>query len=181
MKRCSSVAPERIVFAPESSVNPGGEVVEGSVIINGKEIFAPLFVHIDDDAIVGSNGATVICPVDDLYSFEDGELIPAGTLIVSGCVTLNGELKCAPPPFTIGEDDEAFATDNTMVDGDAEGEDVETRGFCTDWDKINIDWLNGVANWNIPDLEGAALIGISSGVSSLMIKLSSILGKATGS
>ena len=85
MKRCSSVALERITLAPGSSVNPGCEVVEGSVIINGKEIFAPLFVHIDDDAIVGSNSATVICPTDELYSFEVGERIPAGTLIISGC------------------------------------------------------------------------------------------------
>ena len=184
MKRCSSVAPERTVLAPGSSVNPGCEVVEGSVIINGKEIFASFFVHIGDDAIVGSNGATVICPVDDLYSFADGELIPAGTLIVSGCVTLNGELKCAPPPFTIGEDDEAYATDNAQGDSataieDGVGGDGETRGFCTDWDKIDTEWLDDVANFKVPDLGGMAIGGIQSYASDLIMKLSGILGKLT--
>ena len=184
MKRCSSVALERTVLAPGSSVNPGCEVVEGSVVIKGRETFAPLFVHIGDDAIVGSNGATVICPADDLYSFEDGERIPAGTLIVSGCVILNGELKCAPPPFTIGPDDEAYATDNTKGDGattleDSEDGDGETRGFCEDWDKIDIKWLEDIANFAVPDLEGMALGGIQAYAAELMMKLSAVLGKLT--
>ena len=180
MKICSSVAPERTVLAPGSSVNPGCEVIVGSVIIKGKETFAPLFVHVGDDAIAGSNGATVICHADDLYSFEGGERIPAGTLIVSGCVTLNGELKCAPPPFTIGEDDEAYATDNAQGDSataieDGVGGVGETRGFCTDWDKIDTEWLDDVANFKVPDLEGMAIGGIQSYASELMMKLSAVL------
>ena len=190
MKRCSSVALERTVLAPGSSVNPGCEVVEGSVIIKGKETFAPLFVHVGDNAQVGPNGATVICPTDDLYSFEVGERIPAGTLIVSGGVILNGELKSAPPPFTIGPDDEAYATDNTKGDDattleDGEGGDGgaggagETRGFCEDWDKIDLEYLDDIANFRVPDLEAMAIGGIQAYASELVGRLSAVLGKLT--
>ena len=181
MKRCSSVALEKMYLAPGSSVNPGCEVIEGSVIIKDRETFAPFFVHVGDNAIVGSNGATVLCPTDDLYSFEVGERIPAGTLIVSGCVILNGELKCAPPPFTIGPDDEAYATDNTKGDGATTLEDGEgeTKGYCENWDKINIEWLDDIANFVVPDLEGMALGGIQAYAAELMMKLSAVLGKLT--
>ena len=48
MKKCSSVALERIKLAPGSSVNPGCEVIEGSLTINGNETHAPFFVHVGD-------------------------------------------------------------------------------------------------------------------------------------
>ena len=70
MTSCESIARERRDLAPGSGVNPGCEVIEGSVIIDDTEIFSPLFIVIGDDAIVGSNGATVLCPNDDLFSFE---------------------------------------------------------------------------------------------------------------
>ena len=135
------------------------------------------------DGVAGDNGAVVIWPDtgNDLMQYDDGEIVPAGTTLHSGCVIENGEMKCAP-----------YVTENTSTamggTGDTSGnagDDGEDKGFCVGSGTVDtpskeeLDWLKDIANFQMPDLQSWALSGFTAKVQELVGKLSEILGKLT--
>jgi hypothetical protein len=134
------------------------------------------------DGVAGDNGAVVIWPDtgNDLFQYDEGESIPIGTTIHSGCVKYSdGEIQCAPPPFTTDRDSVAVAGP-PPVDGSGDGED---KGFCVGAGNVDMpsddtmQWLTDLANLQVPDLEGWILSGFTAEITKLMSKLGQVLGK----
>ena len=179
-QRCKSIAGQRVTLGPGEPIIPGCELTEGSGIFENKEEFPFMFAVVD--GVAGANGAVVIWPDtgNDLMRYEDGDIVPSGTSLHSGCVIENGELKCAP---YITQDD-SVATDGTEATGNV-GDDGDDKGFCIgsgNVDKPSDDemaWLKDLANFQLPDLQAWALSGFTKKVQELMSKLNEVLGKLT--
>jgi hypothetical protein len=178
--RCKSIAGERVELGPGDPIIPGCELIEGSGIFVSKEEFPMMFAEVD--GVAGDNGAVVIWPDtgNDLFQYDEGESIPIGTTIHSGCVKYSdGEIQCAPPPFTTDRDSVAVAGP-PPVDGSGDGED---KGFCVGAGNVDMpsddtmQWLTDLANLQVPDLEGWILSGFTAEITKLMSKLGQVLGK----
>ena len=176
-KRCKSIAGQRVSLGPGQPIIPGCELIEGSGIFVSKEEFPFMFAEID--GVAGDNGAVVIWPDtgNDLMRYGEGETVPVGTTLHEGCVIENGELKCAPHTTQ----DEAVAAAAGSFGNDGDDGDGGGEGFCigsgiapTDEEE---DWLNDIANFELPDLQAWALSGFTAKVQELMGKLNKILGK----
>jgi hypothetical protein len=179
-RRCRSIAGLRVDLGPGDPIIPGCELIEGSGIFVSKEEFPMMFAEVD--GVAGDNGAVVIWPDtgNDLFQYDEGESIPIGTTIHSGCVKYSdGEIQCAPPPFTTDRDSVAVAGP-PPVDGSGDGED---KGFCVGAGNVDMpsddemQWLTDLANLQIPDLEGWILSGFTAEITKLMSKLGQVLGK----
>ena len=178
--RCKSIAGQRVTLGPGEAIIPGCELIEGSGIFENKEEFPMMFAEVD--GVAGDNGAVVIWPDtgNDLFQYDEGESIPIGTTIHSGCVKYSdGEIQCAPPPFTTDRDSVAVAGP-PPVDGSGDGED---KGFCVGAGNVDMpsddtmQWLTDLANLQVPDLEGWILSGFTAEITKLMSKLGQVLGK----
>ena len=178
--RCKSIAGQRVTLGPGEPIIPGCELIEGSGIFENKEEFPMMFAEVD--GVAGDNGAVVIWPDtgNDLFQYDEGESIPIGTTIHSGCVKYSdGEIQCAPPPFTTDRDSVAVAGP-PPVDGSGDGED---KGFCVGAGNVDMpsddtmQWLTDLANLQVPDLEGWILSGFTAEITKLMSKLGQVLGK----
>ena len=178
--RCKSIAGQRVTLGPGDPIIPGCELIEGSGIFIDKEEFPMMFAEVD--GVAGDNGAVVIWPDtgNDLFQYDGGESIPIGTTIHSGCVKYSdGEIQCAPPPFTTDRDSVAVAGP-PPVDGSGDGED---KGFCVGAGNVDMpsddtmQWLTDLANLQVPDLEGWILSGFTAEITKLMSKLGQVLGK----
>jgi|7_EtaG_2_1085326.scaffolds.fasta_scaffold15143_2 hypothetical protein len=183
-QRCKSIAGQRVTLGPGDPIIPGCELIEGSGIFVSKEEFPMMFAEVD--GVAGDNGAVVIWPDtgNDLVQYDEGDIVPAGTSLHTGCVIENGELKCAP---YITENDSVAASsedgnESTGNDGDDGGGD---KGFCVGSGTVNkpdedaMAWLNDIANFKLPDLQAWALSGFTAKVQELMSKLNEVLGKLT--
>ena len=179
-RRCRSIAGLRVDLGPGDPIIPGCELIEGSGIFENKEEFPMMFAEVD--GVAGDNGAVVIWPDtgNDLFQYDEGESIPIGTTIHSGCVKYSdGEMQYAPPPFTTDRESVACAGP-PPVDGSGEGED---KGFCVGAGTVDmplgdeIKWLTELANLEIPDLEAWMLSGFTAEITKLMSKLGQVLGK----
>ena len=179
-RRCRSIAGLRVDLGPGDPIIPGCELIEGSGIFVSKEEFPMMFAEVD--GVAGDNGAVVIWPDtgNDLFQYDEGESIPIGTTIHSGCVKYSdGEIQCAPPPFTTDRDSVAVAGP-PPVDGSGDGED---KGFCVGAGNVDMpsdddmQWLTDLANLQVPDLEGWILSGFTAEITKLMSKLGQVLGK----
>jgi hypothetical protein len=179
-RRCRSIAGLRVDLGPGDPIIPGCELIEGSGIFVSKEEFPMMFAEVD--GVAGDNGAVVIWPDtgNDLFQYDEGESVPIGTTIHSGCVKYSdGTVQCAPPPFTTDRDSVAVAGP-PPVDGSGEGED---KGFCVGAGTVDmplgdeIKWLTELANLEIPDLEAWMLSGFTAEITKLMSKLGQVLGK----
>jgi hypothetical protein len=179
-RRCRSIAGLRVDLGPGDPIIPGCELIEGSGIFVSKEEFPMMFAEVD--GVAGDNGAVVIWPDtgNDLFQYDEGESVPIGTTIHSGCVKYSdGEIQCAPPPFTTDRDSVAVAGP-PPVDGSGDGED---KGFCVGAGNVDMpsdddmQWLTDLANLQIPDLEGWILSGFTAEITKLMSKLGQVLGK----
>ena len=179
-RRCRSIAGLRVDLGPGDPIIPGCELIEGSGIFVSKEEFPMMFAEVD--GVAGDNGAVVIWPDtgNDLFQYDEGESIPIGTTIHSGCVKYSdGEMQYAPPPFTTDRESVACAGP-PPVDGSGEGED---KGFCVGAGTVDmplgdeIKWLTELANLEIPDLEAWMLSGFTAEITKLMSKLGQVLGK----
>ena len=116
--RCKSIAGQRVVLGPGDPIIPGCELIDGSGIFINKEEFPMMFTEVQ--GVAGDDGAVVIWPDtgNDLLQYGNGEIVPAGTVLHSGCVIENGELKCAP-----------YTTEDTSVSSnDTSGEDLDWVG-----------------------------------------------------
>ena len=178
--RCKSIAGLRVDLGPGEAIIPGCELIDGSGIFENKEEFPMMFAEVD--GVAGDNGAVVIWPDtgNDLFQYDEGESIPIGTTIHSGCVKYSdGEIQCAPPPFTTDRDSVAVAGP-PPVDGSGDGED---KGFCVGAGNVDMpsddtmQWLTDLANLQVPDLEGWILSGFTAEITKLMSKLGQVLGK----
>ena len=178
--RCKSIAGLRVDLGPGEAIIPGCELIDGSGIFENKEEFPMMFAEVD--GVAGDNGAVVIWPDtgNDLFQYDEGESIPIGTTIHSGCVKYSdGEMQYAPPPFTTDRESVACAGP-PPVDGSGEGED---KGFCVGAGTVDmplgdeIKWLTELANLEIPDLEAWMLSGFTAEITKLMSKLGQVLGK----
>jgi len=178
--RCRSIAGLRVDLGPGDPIIPGCELIEGSGIFVSKEEFPMMFAEVD--GVAGDNGAVVIWPDtgNDLFQYDEGESVPIGTTIHSGCVKYSdGEIQCAPPPFTTDRDSVAVAGP-PPVDGSGDGED---KGFCVGAGNVDMpsddtmQWLTDLANLQVPDLEGWILSGFTAEITKLMSKLGQVLGK----
>ena len=178
--RCKSIAGERVELGPGDPIIPGCELIDGSGIFVSKEEFPMMFAEVD--GVAGDNGAVVIWPDtgNDLFQYDEGESIAIGTTIHSGCVKYSdGEIQCAPPPFTTDRDSVAVAGP-PPVDGSGDGED---KGFCVGAGNVDMpsddtmQWLTDLANLQVPDLEGWILSGFTAEITKLMSKLGQVLGK----
>jgi hypothetical protein len=170
----------RVDLGPGDPIIPGCELIEGSGIFVSKEEFPMMFAEVD--GVAGDNGAVVIWPDtgNDLFQYDEGESVPIGTTIHSGCVKYSdGEIQCAPPPFTTDRDSVAVAGP-PPVDGSGDGED---KGFCVGAGNVDMpsddtmQWLTDLANLQVPDLEGWILSGFTAEITKLMSKLGQVLGK----
>ncbi len=179
-RRCRSIAGLRVDLGPGDPIIPGCELIEGSGIFVSKEEFPMMFAEVD--GVAGDNGAVVIWPDtgNDLFQYDEGESVPIGTTIHSGCVKYSdGEIQCAPPPFTTDRDSVAVAGP-PPVDGSGDGED---KGFCVGAGNVDMpsddtmQWLTDLANLQVPDLEGWILSGFTAEITKLMSKLGQVLGK----
>ena len=179
-RRCRSIAGLRVDLGPGDPIIPGCELIEGSGIFVSKEEFPMMFAEVD--GVAGDNGAVVIWPDtgNDLFQYDEGESIPIGTTIHSGCVKYSdGEMQYAPPPFTTDRESVACAGP-PPVDGSGDGED---KGFCVGAGNVDMpsdddmQWLTDLANLQIPDLEGWILSGFTAEITKLMSKLGQVLGK----
>ncbi len=179
-RRCRSIAGLRVDLGPGDPIIPGCELIEGSGIFVSKEEFPMMFAEVD--GVAGDNGAVVIWPDtgNDLFQYDEGESVPIGTTIHSGCVKYSdGEIQCAPPPFTTDRDSVAVAGP-PPVDGSGDGED---KGFCVGAGNVDMpsddtmQWLTDLANLEIPDLEAWMLSGFTAEITKLMSKLGQVLGK----
>ncbi len=179
-RRCRSIAGLRVDLGPGDPIIPGCELIEGSGIFVSKEEFPMMFAEVD--GVAGDNGAVVIWPDtgNDLFQYDEGESIPIGTTIHSGCVKYSdGEMQYAPPPFTTDRDSVAVAGP-PPVDGSGDGED---KGFCVGAGNVDMpsddtmQWLTDLANLQVPDLEGWILSGFTAEITKLMSKLGQVLGK----
>jgi len=179
-RRCRSIAGLRVDLGPGDPIIPGCELIEGSGIFVSKEEFPMMFAEVD--GVAGDNGAVVIWPDtgNDLFQYDEGESVPIGTTIHSGCVKYSdGEIQCAPPPFTTDRDSVAVAGP-PPVDGSGDGED---KGFCVGAGNVDMpsdddmQWLTDLANLQIPDLEAWMISGFTAKITELMSKLGQVLGK----
>ena len=178
--RCKSIAGQMVDLGPGESIIPGCELIHGSGIFTNKEEFPMMFTEVD--GVAGDNGAVVIWPDtgNDLFQYDEGESVPIGTTIHSGCVKYSdGEIQYAPPPFTT--DRESVACEGPPpVGGSGDGED---KGFCVGTGTVDMpsddemQWLTDLANMQIPDLEGWLLSGFTAKITELMSKLGQVLGK----
>jgi len=84
--RCKSIAGQRVTLGPGEAIIPGCELIHGSGIFTSMEEFPMMFVEVD--GVAGDNGAVVIWPDtgNDLFQYDEGESVPIGTTIHSGCV-----------------------------------------------------------------------------------------------
>ena len=178
--RCKSIAGLRVDLGPGEAIIPGCELIDGSGIFENKEEFPMMFAEVD--GVAGDNGAVVIWPDtgNDLFQYDEGESIPIGTTIHSGCVKYSdGEMQYAPPPFTTDRESVACAGP-PPVDGSGDGED---KGFCVGAGNVDMpsddtmQWLTDLANLEIPDLEAWMLSGFTAEITKLMSKLGQVLGK----
>ena len=160
----------------------------GSDTEGGVEELPPRFIQdkdIDGVVIAGEHGAVAKIPVNDLlFTFTSPEEVPTGTKVISGCCIINGDKKCASPPFVIGENDVAIADEPSPVGivPDEVEEDYKKKGFCNDWafdmpGSSELDWLSKIEDIKIPDLKGMALSGFTAFITKMMSKLGAILGK----
>ncbi len=179
-RRCRSIAGLRVDLGPGDPIIPGCELIEGSGIFVSKEEFPMMFAEVD--GVAGDNGAVVIWPDtgNDLFQYDEGESVPIGTTIHSGCVKYSdGEMQYAPPPFTTDRESVACAGP-PPVDGSGEGED---KGFCVGAGTVDMplgdemQWLTDLANLQIPDLEAWMLSGFTAEITKLMSQLGQVLGK----
>ena len=178
--RCKSIAGLRVDLGPGEAIIPGCELIHGSGIFTSMEEFPMMFAEVD--GVAGDNGAVVIWPDtgNDLFQYDEGESVPIGTTIHSGCVRYSdGEIQCAPPPFTTDRDSVAVAGP-PPVDGSGDGED---KGFCVGAGTVDMpsddemQWLTDLANLQVPDLEAWVLSGFTAKITELMSKLGQVLGK----
>ena len=178
--RCKSIAGLRVDLGPGEAIIPGCELIHGSGIFTNREEFPMTFAVVD--GVAGDNGAVVIWPDtgNDLFQYDEGESVPIGTTIHSGCVKYSdGEIQYAPPPFTTDRESVACAGP-PPVDGSGDGED---KGFCVGAGTVDMplddemQWLTDLANLQIPDLEAWVLSGFTAEITKLMSKLGQILGK----
>ena len=180
--KCKSIAGQRVTLGPGEPIIPGCELIKGSGIFENKEEFPFMFAEVH--GVAGNSGAVVIWPDtgNDLMRYGEGETVPAGTTLHAGCVIENGELKCAPHT-TQTDSVAADSGDGTETSGN-DGDDGEDKGFCLGsggaaikpTDEI-LDWLNDLANFQIPDLQGWMLSGFTAKVQEMMGKLNEVLGK----
>ena len=179
-RRCRSIAGLRVDLGPGDPIIPGCELIEGSGIFVSKEEFPMMFAEVD--GVAGDNGAVVIWPDtgNDLFQYDEGESVPIGTTIHSGCVKYSdGEMQYAPPPFTTDRESVACAGP-PPVDGSGDGED---KGFCVGAGNVDMpsddemQWLTDLANLQIPDLEAWMISGFTAKITELMSKLGQVLGK----
>jgi hypothetical protein len=170
----------RVDLGPGDPIIPGCELIEGSGIFVSKEEFPMMFAEVD--GVAGDNGAVVIWPDtgNDLFQYDEGESVPIGTTIHSGCVKYSdGEMQYAPPPFTTDRESVAVAGP-PPVDGSGDGED---KGFCVGAGNVDMpsddemQWLTDLANLQIPDLEAWMISGFTAKITELMSKLGQVLGK----
>jgi hypothetical protein len=151
----------------------------------GIEVFSPLFFDEGDMcAYAGGNGCSVLWPDvgNDLFQYDEGESVPIGTTIHSGCVKYSdGEIQYAPPPFTTDRESVACAGP-PIVEGSSDG-DGEDKGFCVGSGTVNLpteeekNWLTKLTNLEIPDLEAWMLSGFTAKIQEMMGKLNQVLGK----
>ena len=178
--RCKSIAGQRVVLGPGEPIIPGCELIEGSGIFKNKEGFPMMFAEVH--GVAGENGAVVIWPDtgNDLIQYDNGETVPTGTSLHSGCVIENGELKCAP----YITENVSVATEGPPETGGSSDDDGGDKGFCIgsggaiikpDSDAMN--YLKDIANFEIPDLMAFALSGFTAKIQEMMGKLNGILGK----
>ena len=178
--RCKSIAGQRVTLGPGDQIIPGCELIDGSGIFENEEFFPFMFAEVH--GVAGENGAVVIWPDtgNDLMKYGAGETVPAGTTLHAGCVIENGEIICAPyttqndsvategPPDTSGSGDD---------DGGGEGFCIGSGGAAIKPTDEVLDWLNDLANFQIPDLQGWMLSGFTAKVQEMMGKLNEVLGK----
>ena len=154
------------VETKEECESAGGTWIESCV--GGMEVFAPVIVGEDDMcAYAGEDGCSVLWPDsgDDLYEFDQGEVVPDGAEVIEG------EVSDGDP--TIAETD--------VIASLPAGQRLP-KGFCADLggdtfsDEL-MDLLSELADFEIPDLEGMALSGFIAAIAKLMSKLSMALGK----
>ena len=182
--RCKSIAGQRVTLGPGEPIIPGCELIKGSGIFENKEEFPFMFAEVH--GVAGDNGAVVIWPDtgNDLTRYGAGETVPAGTTLHVGCVIENGELKCAPHT-TQDESTAAEGPPETSGNDGDDGDGGDGKGFCVGSGTIDkpsseeLDWLNDIANFQIPDLQAFALSGFTAMVQEMVGKLSEILGKLT--
>lgn len=182
-KRCKSIAGQRLTLGPGEIIIEGCELIGGSGIFSTGEEYP--FQFVQEDGVAGDDGAVVIWPDtgNDLYRFDEGETVLAGTTLHNGCVMEDGELKCAP--YTTQQD--AVATGGSS-EGDTSGEndDGKDKGFCVGSGNVNkpteddLEWLTELANYEIPDLEAWLLSGFTAKIQEMMGKLNQMLGKLQG-
>ncbi len=179
--RCKSIAGQRVVLGPGEPIIPGCELIDGSGIFRSKEEFPFMFAVVN--GVAGDNGAVVIWPDtgNDLMKYDEGDVVPAGTMLHEGCVIENGEIKCAP--YTTQDESTATGEDGA---GGNDGDDGEEKGFCVGSGNVNMpskeekDFLSDIANFEIPDLQAFALSGFTAKIQELMGKLGQALGKLNG-
>ena len=178
--RCKSIAGLRVDLGPGEAIIPGCELIHGSGIFTSMEEFPMMFAEVD--GVAGDNGAVVIWPDtgNDLFQYDEGESVPIGTTIHSGCVKYSdGEIQYAPPPFITDRESVACAGP-PPVDGSGDGED---KGFCVGAGTVDMpsddemQWLTDLANLQVPDLEAWVLSGFTAKITELMSKLGQVLGK----
>ena len=178
--RCRSIAGQRVVLGPGEPIIPGCELIDGSGIFLNKEEFPMMFTEIH--GVAGDDGAVVIWPDtgNDLLQYGNGEIVPAGTILHSGCVIENDELKCAP-----------YTTQDTSISSNGDGSDISgedlddgsDKGFCVGSGDVNLpgkedeDFLNDLLNFQIPDLQAFALSGFTAKIQEQMSKLNAVLGR----
>tara|TARA_Y100000034_G_scaffold134530_1_gene203214 strand:+ start:1222 stop:2922 length:1701 start_codon:yes stop_codon:yes gene_type:complete len=132
------------VLSPGDIVSAGCELLngtslldghEGSIIINNGAIFPPYIVGYSQNAVVGPNGAVVMCPTDNAFSFNPGESIPDGTVIVSGCVIIDkGE---GPEEVCVDNDPNPDSDTLGLIDECMKENPTFTFEQC--WEEIELD------------------------------------------